>query len=211
MKIVLLGAPGSGKRLFADEWIRRYGYMAQGDVRSWSGGFDFALGPLADYRVEMFLLSRRVVETMNPPHTNTISITSLLDSYLYIVRRLEIVSEMGEQFATDMKKWWLLAELAGQILQDTFNPDLIFYLPGNKGDDCAQRIEQLVLLSIDSGLEVHVLDGDTLTKVQKGATLVSQYEEARRARESGASTDPGSPIEQDRAEMGSDTRELPGN
>lgn len=89
-----------------------------------------AVGPLADYRMEIYLAAARVFEVTNPSDKNVIYTHSLLDSTVYPAVRSFYIQGDPELYSQEEALRWEITMLATmRMLYDTFAADLIILVP----------------------------------------------------------------------------------
>lgn len=167
MRIILVGAPGSGKAKAVEAVLAVDTVEVVGDFDELSMAYDVQIGDLADYRTEIALAGDRALQGSRDGFFTY----SLLDSVAHIAVRLNRILRT-EAASQDAKTRWLLtAHLVTTMLVDTFKADHVLYLPGNDGTDHSRKIEEALLELMDE-MDIPY---DTLTSPEEAATLVRKY------------------------------------
>lgn len=170
MRIVLVGAPDTGKEKLANELsqILSCPYdagLSAADI-SWNT-LDFKgyeLGLNADYRVEVKLAVDRAfsIQAYDRQVWHVVYSHTLLDSVAYsTLRMISFQEKESSQYIVD--KWMFTTGVIGAMMRDTFKADHIFFLPG--GDEEIEKALQMILDMND--LEYTVLDDDKLAKAKE--------------------------------------------
>lgn len=150
MRIILIGSPDSNKRKIAFEIQERLPYLRIMGFPTplWRDDREYALGELADYRAEIFLLGERALSAFNK---DAIFTHTVLDSLAHIAARIHIKSE----YNLDDEKWFDLLLIAGATVRDSLIYDVAIFInsdPENYFDQCVLEAHQYTLkeLGIDS-------------------------------------------------------------
>lgn len=137
MIVTLVGAPGSGKE---EVW-----YSLQPDHRvafTYVLGreenvhpvFQMALGPLADWLAELYLVASRWIY---PPssvgtytHESFLRTHSLIDSIAYITTKMGLLQEQNQA----LQRHLMVLSVAMSALEESYKSDLTVLLPGFEED-----------------------------------------------------------------------------
>jgi hypothetical protein len=127
-KIILVGKPGRGKSLAATRWPDYKLYEAQ-HVNN------YALGELADYRLELLLATERMLLHLNDQ--DIVMTTSLVDSVAYPLTRIVGMSNSGSVSAMELDRWTCTVATNLLIFRDSFESTKVYTLfdePAKTGD-----------------------------------------------------------------------------
>lgn len=164
MRIILVGAPGSGKRTKGRELRDALGNVELHDVMGDLYG-DLQLGDLCDYRTEVAIATDRV-DLGSGIHTH-----SLIDSLAHSATRLHRMMELKNVSDQQLLRWQVTTGLISLMLVDSFRHDLIFFLKGNDGSEFGKTLE----FALRATLEESELDFHELTDIEEAATLVRKH------------------------------------
>jgi hypothetical protein len=124
MRIVLVGAPGAGKKELAqslsntlDCSVYQTGFESDGET---------PVGMLADYRNELRMAIDRARAHLESE--NCIFVTSLLDSIAYSTYRTESLLR-NEAPRELIQRWILVSDVITMLASDSFEYDLLFFVP----------------------------------------------------------------------------------
>jgi len=152
MKVVLVGAPGTGKNELLCELVKRYKLSPW---RSPNALLDQVVGQLADYRTELRLAISRA---QNPTHD--LYDHSLIDSVAYTSTRYMNMLNNGTVSDEELFRWMMTFHMAALLLRDSFKADKVVFIPGNDGESFSKQIEEALLET----LKQLKIEYDTLTE-----------------------------------------------
>lgn len=159
MRIILAGAPGSGKSKILQqlpEELIAAPDRADGEER-------LQTGDLADYRTELAIAVSRVEQE------DGVAKHSLLDSVAHTAVRLDRMIRNKSVSDKELGRWIATAQLVVMLLQDSFKYDKVFFIPGNDGTEFAEQIEIALKALLEESQTNY-----TLTSVDKAAKLVKE-------------------------------------
>lgn len=170
MRIVLIGAPGSGKQVIAEALAEATGKMLFLELEHQ----ELAWGPMADYRLEAQTAMRRALNM--PTLDDTIFKHTVLDSMAYSTRRLVLAVE-----ASDFENYIRYSNLVGflsVVVSDSLQADYYFFCAGNDGEDFSDEIEEALAYSVEAlDLPLIVLEGTDLQKAEQAVNIVKDDQE----------------------------------
>lgn len=168
--LFLVGAPGTNKAQIAQALLARFiPKLAMKDEHL--DETTYALGSVADYRVELKLALERSLER---PSGATIYTHSVLDNLAYLTFAISRY-QMGTVSQETAQRAVLAWTLAGLILTDSFKHDHVFFLQGkfDPNDDYEsaelQVILQMILDQYQVSYSIIDIDDDPVEKI--AATL----------------------------------------
>jgi hypothetical protein len=131
MRIVLVGAPNSGKSRLASVLTQKNQSMKRSappqDLDKIMGK-ELAYGMFTDYRVELKLAVDRALEMERLDHA--VYTHSLIDSLAYTARRLNRIANHGGISEDLAVSWVNVLELVSSLAIDSFRSDFIFFVQG---------------------------------------------------------------------------------
>lgn len=133
--IVVVGAPGSGK----SEIIQALASKEEGLA-------EYAVGPLADYRYEVWLATQRVMASMKEKESTRVYFHSLLDSVAHSTVRVTRLIELEDD--VELLRWQLTLHLIARMLIDSFRADKIIFLRGNDGQPFNKDVEDALAAAL---------------------------------------------------------------
>jgi hypothetical protein len=162
-RIVLVGAPDSGKTLLAEKIRDRNPHL----TRQKPMDLDAAFGLMADYRVELQVALDRMWFIQDEEFS--VSTHSLLDSAVYSLMKLQMAIETGHS-ETSIRAAEITALVAISILIDTFRYDVICFLPGGDEEISTGLLdilafENLPYIEMSGNADV---DADEITRLVAG-------------------------------------------
>lgn len=163
MKIILVGAPGSGKRTKGRELRDALNvelYDVMGDLYG-----ELQLGDLSDYRTEVTIATDRLA-LEEGIHTH-----SLIDSLAYATARLHRMLDLKNVSDDQIMRWHAATAVIALMFVDSFKSDLIFFLDGNDRSEFGKTLE----FALKSILEESNLSFHELTNIEEAATLVRKH------------------------------------
>lgn len=164
MRIILVGAPGSGKRTKGRELRDALGNVELFDVMGDLYG-ELQLSDLSDYRTEVTIATDRLA-LEEGIHTH-----SLIDSLAYSATRLHRMLDLKNVSDGQMLRWQAATGLVALMFVDSFRADLIFLLSGNDGSEFGKALEFALRTTVEeSGIDFH-----ELTTIEEAATLVRTH------------------------------------
>lgn len=164
MRIILVGAPGSGKRTKGRELRDALGNVELHDVMGDLYG-ELQLGDLSDYRTEVTIATDRLA-LEEGIHTH-----SLVDSLAYTATRLHRMLDLKNVSEDQIMRWHAATAVVALMFVDSFRSDLIFFLDGNDGSEFSKSLEY----ALKATLEESELDFHELTTIEEAATLVRKH------------------------------------
>lgn len=154
LRFILIGAPGLNKGKIMRSLVRSHGLEGKPSLTDFD---DYAIGRLADYRIEAKLASDRCYELAQTPKRATIFEHSLIDSLSYCALR---AMEMASSKAVDeytQEKWAALTVIISSFIRDTFYYDHLFFFVGSDEKDL--EVSYISVLEA-FGLPYSLLDGN---------------------------------------------------
>jgi hypothetical protein len=178
MRIVLVGAPGTGKDVFSNDLhqaLKDKGFVLPiaGSSNDYMAHYGKAVGALADYRIELSLAVRRAISMQDLE--NAIFEGSLLDSVAYSAARYKRL--IDEDLVDDQVgyTWWLTMSLITSMLRDTFRADHVIYIkPANANEFKADINEALLAVMKELKIEYREVYEDQLQDEESSAKLVEE-------------------------------------
>lgn len=154
-KIYILGAPETGKRKLADSLMDRFPerliHQSEQTIYGDSSG-SYAVGSLADYRIEMKIASDRATLPKYFHTPKTILYThSLLDSLIYATLKFERIAAHDTIDQYNYDKSVMVMTLIASFIRDTFEYDHVFFILTDHEDK--QAYESMAKNALD-GFEI---------------------------------------------------------
>lgn len=173
MRIILTGAPGSGKSqkasLLASSLTPEFSLTPIGSELD----TEHEVGQLADYRQELSMAMTRTIDHLEKD--DVILYSSLLDSMAHSGARLTRIVTNQNVSDDEQLRWMLTSQIIAALLLDSFKHDLIFFVPGNDGTEFSKMVE----IAIEKLLLEMQIGYTTLTNVEEAAKLVREYDKGR--------------------------------
>lgn len=170
MRIVLAGAPDTGKLNLANAICKQYSLGLETGVVIPK---TYVLGRQADYRVELKLASDRafVSQQHKTQAWHHVYTHSLLDSVAYsTLRLLDFREKDATQYMID--KWIMTTGVIAAMMRDTFEHDHLLFLTG--GD---KEISEMLVTVMDSAeLKYTILDQDKDVNFAKAKEVIAWTE-----------------------------------
>jgi len=141
---IIVGAPGTRKSQIAEDLLSLFPEQLLFPTDPVTNSGTFALGSLADYRIELKLALGRILETPTSD-LPTLRIHSLIDNLAYITFALSRY-QMGTVSQKTAERAVLIFTVIGNLLVDSFEADHVFFLMGDF--DPVDDYEQYELQSI---------------------------------------------------------------
>lgn len=146
MRVVLVGAPGSGKTELVEALRDRFMVVRDPTLKISSS---YALGQLADYRVELLVAAQRA--HLDPPRKKRqLCCHSLIDSLTYSAVRVANMVKYVNVDEQTLERWWLTAYMISALFLDTFTADHVFFLPGHDNTSWSEQIENTLRETLES-------------------------------------------------------------
>jgi hypothetical protein len=163
VRVIIAGSTDSGKLELADAIRKELPHLST--VREVGEGHDFAVGDLADYRVEAWLASNRTIKQLETD--NIIMTHSILDNIVYTSIRLHrgLTNQTLDQSSTLALSSMLATFMF--FLLDSFKHDVLFFLPT---DD--EQSAVFVDLLEEADLSYIVLDDDPKTNATNAIDII---------------------------------------
>jgi hypothetical protein len=191
MRVILVGAPDTGKSNLAQELhqalkARDVILVVSGSSNDYMATFGKAVGLLADYRVELSLAVRRAMAMSDIG--NAIFEGTLLDNVAHAAAKYKRLLEDGgdEEVAYTQ---WLTMTLCAKMVRDTWKSDYIIYIHPSDAEPFKADVNEGLLtmlreLNLDYDYDVYE---DDLRDETMSATIVDKIAEeiCERAREKG--------------------------
>ena len=165
MRIILVGAPGSGKRELAEAVAEALDIEVADDPVTVMGPDDPAVGMLTDYRIEMQMA---LLRALRPSSKDEIFTHSLIDSTAYSTLKLDDMIDADADMP-DTFRWILAAGAITSVAEDSFQADFIFLLPGYDDDglDFNKRLYETLVEVLELAVPEYVLiQGDLERRVE---------------------------------------------
>jgi hypothetical protein len=175
MRVVLVGAPDSGKNSVAQELIKQN--LVQKSlghpVEILDPYLEVAVGELADYRVEVLLAARRAFlqaeEDVVFTHTS-------VDNIAYAAQRASTLLHIDEG-SPEAATAAAVLKLVADMFIDSFRGDVIIFLTGNDGTEYGQELENLLEYALDDfNIDHTVVEEDFPERLEKVVEIVRQYQ-----------------------------------
>lgn len=184
MNYVLLGVPGQEKQKLADLVQERLPHLRVfGDATSLVYRHRYALGSLADYRIELHLALERALGLISAKAdgTDMFVIGSPIDNLAYAAVNY---SESQDTILTDKEQltWAATINLIYLMLVDSFDVDLVFYLPLKEREDTVRGAVDALYSDILEELKIDdyvVLDGVSEQTADLCAKMITLNQEAK--------------------------------
>jgi hypothetical protein len=158
----LVGAPGTRKSKIAEELAEHYfdNKLALFDENL--SGMSWALGSVADYRVELKLALNRALQT--PSDKPTLYAHSLIDNLAYISFALSRYNLSGAVSLGTVERAMMTFAIIGTLVTDSFKYDHIFFLTGDfdPNEDYDQyQIQSCLQLVLDQyGISYSIIESN---------------------------------------------------
>jgi hypothetical protein len=156
MRIVLVGAPGSGKEDLANAILAALvergtpGIGPVGDAQEIVSSMGYAVGPIADYRTELLVAVDRAFEmTVLGDDIDAVYTGTLLDNVAHTLVILSAGINSGAFSQGEALRWDLTSQLAYGMMIDSFKADHVFFLGGGESDLAEFYPELLSQVQVD--------------------------------------------------------------
>jgi hypothetical protein len=184
MRFVLVGAPDTGKAKIIREVSERSTHRVSYSDSMYSSQADYAVGYLADYRMELALAVERVFQAADDLGINShvIYSHSLLDNVAYSAIRLISLRDGGASEYT-LEKWRALVTIIAVMCRESFKSDHIFFL--HSDDEEQATLENALLTVLDSfNLDFTTLDGTEEENIETVNDIIRRCLEESREEDS---------------------------
>lgn len=164
-RIVLIGSRDIGKSSVIeslDKAIRDYVPEPTPDVS------DYAVGELADYRMEMYIAAGRVFFHLRTLPMPMVLSHSLIDSVAYGATRLYNIINAGITDQDEIIRWQVALDASSRLLIDSYSADHTIFIEGNDGTEFGKTLEEALRETvIQFGIEY-----TTLQSSEEAAKLI---------------------------------------
>jgi hypothetical protein len=176
-RFYIVGAKDVGKRPLADDLLERFtGKLAHQDESFIHYG-GYAVGTLADYRVEMRIASDRVTlpKYYSDDPKPVIYTHSLIDSLVYSTLRFERLNELESTQQYTLEKAVMVMTMIGTFIRDTFEYDHVFLILTDEPEN--EAWEEMAQTALDAfEIDHTILRGsEKLQWVDQTATIIEGY------------------------------------
>jgi hypothetical protein len=147
MRIVLVGAPGSGKEDLA--WELRDAFQKKdqnliGPVGDASEAGE-TVGPITDYRTELMIGVDRIFDMLHLGEGNDVVFTgTILDNVVHTLVHVAAATNAGAFSYGEELRWEWTTQLLYAMMLDSFKADHVFYLRGGEPEDLAGFYPELL-------------------------------------------------------------------
>jgi len=184
MRIILVGAPNSGKEDLAIELadllsIDKLTFRRIKEGHTMILDEPLAYGLDADYRTETLVAIERTFDMQRKD--SCVFTHSLIDSVAYSALRLQRMLDWGGVRDETLMTWACTAQQNGNLLRDSFRHDFVFFL--TKDYDTKKEKEQIILQeSLEEVMdafeipfiELHNIQGDDFLDIAKDCAKMVQ-------------------------------------
>lgn len=164
-RFYLVGAPSIGKAKIANELAERFDERLA--IFDEHFNTPWALGTVADYRIELHLALSRFMRDCDMP---TLHSHSLIDNLAYITYALSRY-KLGTVALGTVERAILTMTILGTILRDSFKYDHVFFMRADfdPNEDCdqyqLQTILQMILDDYQINYSIIDVDEDAIDKI----------------------------------------------